>query len=135
MNSRPSIEKIKKDLTALRKFEVVVFGSYGQGTITPRSDIDIAIITRHSDPSYNKKVWKDSLSLAKDLYHISIFELLPLHVKASLMKNYQVLFGKGTDISEYFYHFRKLWKDERGRYEANQFSSVREKLSALFSSD
>ena len=67
------------------------------------------------------------------IYHLNIFELLHLNVKADIMDNHIVIFGDRLEISEYFYHFRKLWNDQKHRYYDNQFSSFKEKMKALSS--
>lgn len=118
------IKEIKNDLSLLKDDEVVLFGSYASGKADIRSDIDIAIITREKDR-------KKALGKAPDNYDIKIFELLPLHIKASLFKNYKVVFGNRLDISEYFYEFRKLWNDMKYRFEENQFKSGKDKIMAL----
>ncbi len=56
--------------------------------------------------------------MAPAVYDIRVFELLPLKIKASVMGNYIVLYGKLPEISEYFYHYRKLWDDCKHRVEA-----------------
>ena len=125
------IKEIKNDLSLLKDYEVVLFGSYATGKADIRSDIDIAIITREKDRKKAMELWKKALGKAPDNYDIKIFELLPLHIKASLFKNYKVVFGNRLDISEYFYEFRKLWNDMKYRFEENQFKSGKEKIMAL----
>ena len=131
MNSKPSLRTIKSDLAPLQHFWVVVYGSYTTMSYTSRSDLDIAVLTRISDPAKNKKKWSDLLGKFSQEYDIKVFELLPLEVKANIIKNYEVVFGDQLDISEYFYHFRKLWDDSKHRYYENQFSTVAEKMKAL----
>ena len=125
------IKAIKNDLSLLKDYEVVLFGSYASGKADIRSDIDIAIITREKDRKKAMELWKKALGKAPDNYDIKIFELLPLHIKASIFKNYKVIFGNRLDISEYFYEFRKLWNDMKYRFEENQFKSGKEKIMAL----
>ena len=132
MRLKISLDKIKKDLVKLNQFEVIIFGSYAKGKFTSRSDIDIAAITRESNPEKNKKIWVSLLKIPS-LYHLNIFELFPLNLKADIIDNHIVLFGDKLEISEYFYHFRKLWKDQKYRYYDNQFSSFKEKMNALLS--
>ncbi|MDI6721802.1 MAG: nucleotidyltransferase domain-containing protein [Candidatus Aenigmarchaeota archaeon] len=115
----------------MSKFEAVIFGSYADNNFTPLSDIDIAIITRETDPKKNANIWKNALRKAKSVYHINIFELLPLHVKSGIMDNYIVVFGDRLEISEYFYHFRNLWDDEKHRCYSNQFGSLKEKMKKM----
>ncbi len=110
---------------------MVLFGSYAREEADIRSDIDIAIITREKDRNKAMEVWRRLLGNAPFNYDIKIFELLPLHIKASLLQNYKVVFGNTLDISEYFYYFRKLWNDMKYRFNENQFKSVEEKKRGL----
>lgn len=126
-----SLEDIKADLSFIRDYEVVVFGSYASGRADRRSDIDIALITKEKDRNRCVEIWKKTLGKAPDIYDIKIFELLPLHIKASLIQNYEVVFGNRLDISEYFYNFRKLWNDIKYRIKENQFQSAKEKIMSL----
>ena len=56
---------------------------------------------------------------------------IPQPVKIEIINNYKVIFGNQLEISEYFYHFRKLWKDMEKRYRENQFASIKEKRQLL----
>ena len=131
MNLKISLNKIKEELNHLRKFEVVIYGSYTTDDFTIRSDIDIAIITRKKNLNNNIEVLKKALKKSLQKYHINLFELLPLPIKAEIIDNYIVLFGDRLEISEYFYHFRKLWEDIKHRYYANQFNSFKEKIKKI----
>ena len=131
MKSILSLLSIKHDLTPLQKCWVVVYGSYASGNFTSRSDIDVAIITQESNKEKNKKIWLTAVGQVPQCYDLKIFELLPLEIKAEIMKNHLVIFGDKTEISEYFYHFRKLWDDMKHRYYGNQFTSIKEKLAAF----
>ncbi len=131
LDLKPSLKEIRTQLKALKHFSVVVYGSYATGQFTVRSDIDVAVITRKSQPKENKAIWGKVLGKAPDRYDLKVFELLPLEVKANIMDKYLVVFGDLLELSEYFYHFRKLWKDVEPRYRANQFTSLKEKLRAL----
>ncbi|MEA1944879.1 MAG: nucleotidyltransferase domain-containing protein [Euryarchaeota archaeon] len=122
---------IRSDLLFLESYEVVIFGSYANKTANKRSDIDIAVITRMSDRARCIEIWKDLLGRAPPIYDIRIFELLPLQIKISVIENYRVVFGNKLDISEYFYNFRKMWRDAKHRFEENRFRSAREKIEAI----
>jgi uncharacterized protein len=126
-----SLEDIKNDLSFISDYEVIIFGSYANKKADNRSDIDIAVITREKDRNRCMEIWKGILGKAPGIYDIKIFELLPLHIKASLTRNYEVVFGNRLDISEYFYDFRKLWNDMKYRFKENQFLSTKEKILAL----
>jgi uncharacterized protein len=126
-----SIEDIKGDLSFAKDYEVIIFGSYAGRTADKRSDIDIAIITRQNDRKKCVEIWKETFGRAQDVYDIKIFELLPLQIKASAMRKFEVVYGNRLDISEYFYGYRKLWNDVKHRIETNRFRSMREKVTAL----
>ncbi len=126
-----SIDEIKTDLSFLKDYEVVIFGSYARKRADERSDIDIAVITGETDRNRCIEIWKSIMGKATDTYDIKIFELLPLHIKASVIQNYEVVFGNSLDISEYFYKIRRFWNDMKHRIEENRFQSVGEKIMAL----
>lgn len=133
MKKSKPLSKIEKDLAYLKNFWTVLFGSYVSNDWIPgRSDIDVAIITRTKDRQKNLEIW--SSMLEKQHHHdydLRIFELMPLYLQIEIIKNYKVLFGDPLEISEYFYHYRKLWKDMEYHYESNQFKSLEEKLKLM----
>ena len=124
-------KKIKDELKALKDYEVVIFGSLVNGKYTKRSDIDVAVITRIKSREKNKEIWYNLLDKVSSSYDLKVFELLPLPMQISIADSHKVIFGDSIDISEYFYHFRKLWKDVEKRYMENQFTSIKEKKEAL----
>ncbi|MFQ6062409.1 MAG: nucleotidyltransferase domain-containing protein [Methanosarcinales archaeon] len=126
-----SLNEIKTDLSFVKDYEVVVFGSYASKIADKRSDIDIAVITREKNRKRCIEIWREILGKAPCTYDIKIFELLPLHIKISLIQKYEVVFGNRLDISECFYNFRKLWNDMKHRIEENQFQSTKEKIKVL----
>ncbi len=126
------LRKIDDDLAFCSNYWVVLHGSYVVDKFIPnRSDIDVAIITQTRDKQSNLKTWRNFLGLAPPLYDLRIFELLPLYFQIEIIKNYRVVFGDSLEISEYFYHFRAIWKDMVKRFEANQFHSIQEKLDKV----
>ena len=131
MSCRKSLSEIRRDLEPLRDYWEVVYGSYARNQCTPRSDIDVAVITKIRDPNVNIKILWTLFSKIKPGYDVRIFELLPLPIKISVIDNYIVIFGDPLDISEYFYFYRKLWKDVKPRYLANQFNSYKEILEGI----
>jgi len=126
-----NLKQIKNDLALLRDYDVIIFGSYTTGDFREGSDIDIAIIARNNDYGRNLDILKSFIGMAPAVYDIRVFELLPLKIKASVMDNYIVLYGKLPEISEYFYHYRKLWDDCKHRVKAGYFGSYREQVAAI----
>ncbi len=132
MNDSNLLRKVKEDLSFCKEYWVVLFGSHVNGTfIQSRSDIDVAIITRNRNRPQNFKTWCEILGEIPPLYDLKVFELLPLIIQIEIIKNYNVIFGDPLEISEYFYRFRTIWKDEAIRFKNNQFHSIREKLEAI----
>lgn len=126
-----NLKQIEEDLAFLRDYDVVVFGSYVTGYFREGSDIDIALITKVKDYGKNLDIFKHLLGRAPAVYDIRIFELLSLRIKASVMDDYTILYGRLPDISEYFYHYRKLWDDCKQRVESGYFENYRELVDAI----
>jgi predicted nucleotidyltransferase len=132
MNDLSYLNKIRTDLAKLNNFQVVIYGSFVSKYYIPhRSDIDIAIITHHQNKNKNISVWKDILGEFNEKYDIKVFELLPLYLKMEIIQNYQILFGDLLEISEYFYHYRSIWKDMSVRIETNRFKTISEKKELI----
>lgn len=116
------INELKKDFSFLGKdikekniLAVILYGSYAKNMQHIRSDIDICIVAP------NLKTPKDfSILLGKvwgkvdgSKYDIRLFEELPLYIKASVIKNHNVIFvGDFGELQYYFYKIRKLWNDQ-----------------------
>ena len=130
---KPSLDNVKKDLMPLVRHAVVAYGSWCTSHFSRRSDIDIAVISMERSHPANLKLFQKLLGSAPERYDIKVFELLPLTVQISIIENHKTIFGGELEISEYFYHYRKLWKDVRGRIAENQFSSATEKLARRMS--
>lgn len=125
------LENAKIDLKPLKRFEVVIFDTNPRLKFYRGPYIDVAVITRERNREKNKETWWDLLGKAPEKYYISIFELLPLPKQISIADDFAAVYGSRLDLSEYFYFYRKLWKDVEPRYKANQFKSVKEKIAAL----
>ena len=130
MSWKKSLKKIKEDLSFLKDYWVVLYGSYVRNEFTRRSDIDVAVITR-------KKGFKENVSIFKKLqqapppYDIRIFELLPLHIKMEIFKKYIVLFGDPLEISEYMYSYYRIWRDMEFRIRENRIRSVEDIIRGI----
>lgn len=120
-----NIDKIRGDLHFLADGEVVLFGSYVSGALTPRSDIDVAIITRSHDEDEMMQVRIEASGKAPEGYDIQVFEALPLVLKGAIVDEFEVLFGNPLEIGMYFYHVRKVWEDYRFRIEVPTIEEIR----------
>jgi predicted nucleotidyltransferase len=124
------LNKLEEDLHYLKdKYDVILYGSNVEGGVRPKSDIDIAILSYETNKEYNFKLQKELLGKFPLKYDIRVFELFPIDIKISIVKNYRVVFGDPLEISEYLYLFRKKWDDCKHRILSNQFLSYRERIS------
>ena len=113
------LEKVKCDFAFLKERKdvlgVLVFGSLASGEFHDRSDIDICIVapeTKDLDDLIDF-VFKN---IYNRRYDIKFFELLPLRIKIEVIKNHKVIYSRNlADLYEYFYFYRKLWKDQERR--------------------
>jgi predicted nucleotidyltransferase len=136
MNDSNYLNEIRKDLKQLKAFNVVIYGSYlSKHYIPDRSDIDIAMISQNHDKEQNITLLRETFGKFPDKYDIKVFELMPLFLKIDIISNYEVLFGNPLEISEYFYHYRSIWKDMKYRIKNNQFKSISEKIELIQNRD
>lgn len=107
-------KRVKKIFDLQEVHSILVFGSLTKGEISERSDIDICVIAPNAK---NKERLANKIAgmLPKN-YDVCLFELLPLYMKIEIIKNHIILYTKDKlELYEYFYHYRKLWKDQEHR--------------------
>ncbi|MCD6139637.1 MAG: nucleotidyltransferase domain-containing protein [Thermococcus sp.] len=119
------LTQLKRDFKDFKTscLAIVLYGSYAKGSPTKRSDVDICLIKS------KEGVYERVLEKLGGKYDIKVFEELPLYIQIDIIKNHKVVYGNELELSEYFYQFRKLWKDMEHRIKENQFSTVREKIA------
>jgi len=126
---------IEEDFSWAREDErvlaILLFGSKVEGTDHSKSDIDIAIVVPGSSHFYHdcegvsdenvdvsevlRKVFREVNTVSKD-YDVHIFEELSLHVKMDIIENHETVYTSDKyGMHEYFYNYRKLWKDQKHR--------------------
>jgi predicted nucleotidyltransferase len=94
---------------------MLVYGSVAKGESDERSDIDICVVA----PLVDDKIRFSRLILAnvKDVrYDVRVFELMPIYLKMEVVEHGEVVYARDIyELYEYFYTFRKLWEDQKGR--------------------
>ena len=110
------IDSLKKELIKIKEiFAIVLYGSYANNKQNIRSDIDLCLVLKTNEKEKIKKVYQKTLILSgkSEKYDIKIFESLPLKIKFEVISEGKVLYAKNKqELQEYFYFFRKLWKDQ-----------------------
>jgi len=117
------IKEIEKDFKAIINEDILAIllvGSFARNEETKRSDIDICIVCpKAKNKDFAKKLFRKVLrevAIAKKNYDVLIFETLPLKFKNEIIQSNKIIWTKDRlELSEYFYRFRKLWKDVKIR--------------------
>lgn len=111
------VEKVKRDFVFLTErrdvLAVLLYGSQASGESTPRSDVDICVVAPEAD---RDELFRTLLRHVREPYDVKIFESLPMYLKIQVIKNHIVVYARNIlDLYEYFYTYRKLWKDQERR--------------------
>ncbi len=117
---------LKKDFEIFKgkTLGILLFGSYAIGEETGASDIDVCLVKPQNDT-----VLRDVSKSLGGKYDIKVFEQLPLYIQIDIIQNHVIIYGDKTELSAYFYKFRRLWKDMAFRVDYNRFSSVEERMA------
>lgn len=136
MRSKEFFEEMKRELLPLKSYgrAVVLYGSVLTEHFVPgRSDIDVAVVTMKR--KNNRSLMREVLGKVNpNKYDVRVFELLPLYIKAEVVKNYLVVYGDEGEVGEYFYFWRKLCRDferRRERVTVRDLKVGRERLRRL----
>ncbi len=135
MVTKALIEQLQRDFAFLSAdpevLGIFLYGSQVTGDATPRSDIDICIVTRSSDPHQLylslREIWvRVPVNLLK--YDVRMFHELPLFIQKDVIEMGQVVCTPDEPaLYEYLYPFRKRWEDQRFRQQLSP-----EELDAFF---
>jgi len=114
--AKKSIEEIKRELVWIAKKEnvhsILIFGSY-LSDLNPR-DIDICIVT--FGKPFSLEEYGELTLRHPNGYDFVVFEELPLYLKMEIINKHIILYSRDQyELYEYFYKYRKLWKDQEYR--------------------
>ncbi len=105
-------EDVARDFQFL-KDKVLAVLIFGSSVEREGRDIDICIVAPGGFDI--EEVYK-KVDVVGKKYDVWTFEELPLYMKIEVIENHEVVFCKDLlDLYEYFYHFRKLWEDQKYR--------------------
>lgn len=116
MAEEEDIKIIEKDFQFLKDkiLALLLFGSRAIKKQHEKSDYDICIVKPESKEIIREVFRKINVNEKK--YDVHLFEELPLYMKMRVINNHEVIFSKNIyDLYEYFYFYRKLWKDQEKR--------------------
>lgn len=107
--------RIKEDFDFLssKALAVLLYGSLARGEENGRSDIDVCIVA----PKVRDKIrfLRETMAIIGGKYDIRIFELMPIYLKIGVIENHEIIYGDACELNEYFYFFRKIWRDQAHR--------------------
>lgn len=87
--------------------------------------MDICVVATEAD---RDEPFRTLLRHVREPCDAKIFESLPMYLKIQVMKNHIVVYARNIlDLYEYFYTYRKLWKDQERRNTLKE-----EEIKALF---
>lgn len=99
----------------LRVIGLLLFGSRVKDGVT-RGDYDICVVSPGSKPSEVLSKIYQHVDVYKKRYDSYTFEELPLYMKIAVISNHEVVFAREMPaLYEYFYFFRKLWREQERR--------------------
>ncbi len=130
------IKQIQRELafleTNVQVLGILLYGSQVTGDATPRSDIDICIVTQTSEPYQLSRILQEiwqrvPVTLLK--YDVRMFHELPLFIQKDVIEMGRLVFTRDEPaLYEYLYPFRKRWEDQKFRQQLS-----REELITFFS--
>ena len=116
MAEEEDIKAVEKDFQFLKDkiLALLLFGSRATKKQHKKSDFDICII-KPDDREIIKEIFR-KIDVVRRKYDVYLFEELPLYMKMEVINNHKIIFSKNIyDLYEYFYFYRKLWKDQEKR--------------------
>ena len=116
MVEEEDIKAIEEDFRFLKDkiLALLLFGSRAIKKQHKKSDFDICVI-KPDDQGIIKEIFR-KIDVVRRKYDVYLFEELPLYMKMEVINNHKIIFSKNIyDLYEYFYFYRKLWKDQERR--------------------
>ncbi|WP_457590837.1 DNA polymerase subunit beta [Geoglobus sp.] len=128
MAGREIAEHVARDFEFLkdRVLAVLIFGSaVSEGEAR---DVDVCIV---APDGFDLREVFMRVNVTGKNYDVWLFEELPLYMKMEVILNHVVVYCRDTlELYEYFYFFRKLWKDQERRNRLTR-EEIGEMLRAL----
>jgi len=119
------LTQIKNDFTPIineRNIKgLLLFGSYAEENQTHRSDIDLCVVAPEEDPYELYSHFSIKIDLFSKRYDIKFFSKLPLYLQIRIIEDGILIYSPNElELFEYFYHFRKLWADQKHRQQLSR---------------
>ncbi|OLS14419.1 MAG: nucleotidyltransferase [Promethearchaeota archaeon CR_4] len=110
---------------------IILYGSYVSGDQTPRSDIDLCIVTREKNASQLYEIlsfiWQN-VPVTRYHYDVRMFHELPLYIQGTIIERGIVVYTQDeAELYEYLYPYRKRWTEQKFRQQLSP-----EEMEALF---
>ncbi|MBE8540415.1 nucleotidyltransferase domain-containing protein [Geoglobus acetivorans] len=113
MAGKEVADQVARDFEFLkdRVLAVLIFGS--AVSEAEAGDVDVCIV---APSGFDLREVFMRVDVAGKNYDVWLFEELPLYMKMEVILNHVVVYCRDIlELYEYFYFFRKLWKDQERR--------------------
>lgn len=110
------VASLQKEFEFLRDrvLALLLYGSQAHQDAHSRSDVDLCIVNPDT-PAVLNEVFR-RVDVAGKGYDVYLFEELPLYMQMEVIRNHVVVFSRNIySLYEYFYPYRKRWKDQEHR--------------------
>ncbi len=119
------LKQIRRDFMPILKKKnvlgLILFGSHVNETQTNRSDIDLCVVAPEEDPFELYSLFSIKIDLFSKQYDIKFFSELPLYLQIRVIEDGIIVYSTDElELYEYFYHFRKLWTDQKHRQQLSR---------------
>ncbi len=97
-----------------RVLAVLLYGSHATGDAHRQSDVDLCIVDPDTPTVLNEVSRR--VDVAGSGYDVYLFEELPLYLQMEVIRSHRVVVCRDIyALHEYFYPYRKRWKDQEHR--------------------
>lgn len=110
------LASLKKEFAFLkdRVLALLLYGSHATGDAHRRSDVDLCIVRPDTEAVLTETFRR--VDVAGKGYDVYLFEELPLYLQVEIIRSHRVVLCRDIyDLHEYFYPYRKRWKDQEHR--------------------
>ncbi|MFQ6137145.1 MAG: nucleotidyltransferase domain-containing protein [Candidatus Hydrothermarchaeales archaeon] len=117
------IKKLRSDFSFLfDNKDVLALLIFGSHVKNEGRDFDICIVAPEckNKGKLVRNVYRN-VDIYKNNYDVWLFEELPIYMRIQVIESHEIIYTREKfELYEYFYFFRKLWKDQEQRQKVSK---------------